>query len=81
MDTVQQLKIYLAGHVPYIRCPKGNAAEMIARKLETKIRDAILTSARSPAAGSSNALFAQDSSGLSTLQRPRKPKNILHAVC
>lgn len=60
------------GHVPYIRCPKGNAAEMIARKLETKIRDAILTASRSQTPSSASALFAQDSSGLSNLQRPRK---------
>ncbi|KZP00939.1 SLY1 protein [Calocera viscosa TUFC12733] len=29
------------GVVPYIRCPRGNAAEMVSRKLETKIRDSI----------------------------------------
>ncbi|KAH9944281.1 Sec1-like protein [Epithele typhae] len=34
------------GHVPIIRAPKGNAGEMIAKKLEQKIRDAILSSAR-----------------------------------
>jgi hypothetical protein len=27
------------GAVPFIRAPRGGAAEMIARKLETKIRD------------------------------------------
>ncbi|KAI0931272.1 hypothetical protein AcW1_001280 [Taiwanofungus camphoratus] len=54
------------GHVPIIRCPRGNAAEMIAKKLETKIRDAILSAARSHAP----SLFAQDSTGLSNLQRP-----------
>ncbi|KAI5123597.1 hypothetical protein M0805_003414 [Coniferiporia weirii] len=58
------------GHVPYIRCPKGNAAEMIARKLEAKIRDAILTTSRSHSAPSGSALFTQDISGLSNLQRP-----------
>lgn len=42
---------------------------MIARKLETKIRDAILTSSRSPG---TSGLFSQDSTGLSNLQRPRK---------
>ena len=41
---------------------------MIAKKLEQKIRDAILSSARSHAP----SLFAQDASGLSNLQRPRK---------
>ncbi|KAF8592781.1 Sec1-like protein [Ramaria rubella] len=56
------------GQVPYIRSPRSNAAEMIAKKLDTKIRDAILSSARSTTPGS--GLFAQDSSGLSALQRP-----------
>ncbi|GJE85860.1 Sec1-like protein [Phanerochaete sordida] len=54
------------GHVPIIRCPRGNAAEMIAKKLEQKIRDAILSASRSQ----STSLFTQDSSGLSNLQRP-----------
>ncbi|KAJ3575253.1 hypothetical protein NP233_g1239 [Leucocoprinus birnbaumii] len=56
------------GHVPFIRAPRGNAAEMVAKKLETKIRDAIITASRST--NPSNALFAPDSSGLSSLQRP-----------
>lgn len=55
------------GQVPYIRSPRSNAAEMIAKKLDTKIRDAILSSARST---SGSGLFAQDSSGLGALQRP-----------
>lgn len=42
---------------------------MVAKKLEVKIRDAILTASRST--NTSNALFAPDSSGLSSLQRPR----------
>ncbi|KII94045.1 hypothetical protein PLICRDRAFT_171728 [Plicaturopsis crispa FD-325 SS-3] len=54
------------GHVPIIRSPRGNAAEMIAKKLETKIRDAILTASRSH----SSSLFSQDTTGLSNLQRP-----------
>ncbi|KAI0801146.1 Sec1-like protein [Fomes fomentarius] len=54
------------GHVPIIRAPRGNAAETIAKRLEQKIRDAILSSARSH----TSSLFAQDSSGLSNLQRP-----------
>ncbi|CCL98104.1 uncharacterized protein FIBRA_00098 [Fibroporia radiculosa] len=54
------------GHVPIIRCPRGNAAEMIAKKLETKVRDAILSAARSH----TTSIFAQDSTGLSNLQRP-----------
>ncbi|KAI6047840.1 Sec1-like protein [Pisolithus marmoratus] len=59
--------VVTAGHVPIIRAPKGNAAEMVARKLEQKIRDALLTSSRTHGA---TALFSQDSSGLSSLQRP-----------
>ncbi|KAH9964125.1 Sec1-like protein [Russula dissimulans] len=51
--------------VPIIRAPRGNAAEMIAKKVETKIRDSLITS-RSQAA----PLFSQESGGLSTLQRP-----------
>ncbi|KAJ6547364.1 Sly1 vesicle trafficking sec1-like protein [Mycena capillaripes] len=58
------------GHVPYIRCPRGNAAEMIAKKLETKIRDAVLTASRSHSHPNSTALFSQDASGLAGLQRP-----------
>ncbi|KAJ6623439.1 Sly1 vesicle trafficking sec1-like protein [Mycena sp. CBHHK59/15] len=59
------------GHVPYIRCPRGNAAEMIAKKLETKIRDALLTASRThPHTANFAALFSQDSSGLAGLQRP-----------
>ncbi|PSS29572.1 hypothetical protein PHLCEN_2v2720 [Hermanssonia centrifuga] len=54
------------GHVPIIRCPRGNAAEMIAKKLEQKIRDAIVSASRSNAP----SIFAQDSSGVSNLQRP-----------
>lgn len=57
------------GHVPFIRAPRGNAAEMVAKKLETKIRDAILSATRGPPS-SSSSLFAQDATGLSNLQRP-----------
>ncbi|KAI0308373.1 Sec1-like protein [Multifurca ochricompacta] len=53
------------GQVPIIRAPRGNAAEMIAKKVETKVRDSIITASRSQ--GSS--LFSQESGGLS-LQRP-----------
>ncbi|KAI0347695.1 Sec1-like protein [Trametopsis cervina] len=54
------------GHAPIIRCPRGNAAEMIAKKLEQKVRDAILSASRSHAP----SIFAQDATGLSNLQRP-----------
>lgn len=43
---------------------------MVARKLETKIRDAILTASRGHAVPSSS-LFVPDAAGLSNLQRPR----------
>lgn len=57
------------GHVPIIRSPRGNAAEMVAKRLESKIRDAILSASRSHASTSSS-LFSQDATGLSNLQRP-----------
>ncbi|KAG6333057.1 hypothetical protein ID866_6034 [Astraeus odoratus] len=60
--------VVTAGHVPIIRAPKGNAAEMVAKKLEVKIRDALLSSSRTQ--GATTSLFSQDSSGLSNLQRP-----------
>ncbi|KIJ37391.1 hypothetical protein M422DRAFT_33728 [Sphaerobolus stellatus SS14] len=55
------------GQVPYIRAPRSTAAEMIAKKLDTKIRDAILMASRS---SSGTGLFVQDSNGLGALQRP-----------
>ncbi|KIK82446.1 hypothetical protein PAXRUDRAFT_832198 [Paxillus rubicundulus Ve08.2h10] len=60
--------VVTAGHVPIIRAPKGNAAEMVAKKLEIKIRDALLSASRTH--GATPSLFSQDSSGLSNLQRP-----------
>jgi hypothetical protein len=69
--------VWNQGHIPFIRAPKGNAAEMIAKNLETKIRDALLTASRSH--GSSASLFAQDSTGLSNLQRPRLSFNFIFA--
>jgi hypothetical protein len=41
---------------------------MVAKKLESKIRDTLLTASRSHVTSS---LFAQDATGLSNLQRPR----------
>ncbi|KAN0117945.1 SLY1 protein [Russula decolorans] len=55
------------GQVPIIRAPRGNAAEMIAKKVETKIRDSIITASRSQG---SSSLFSQEPGGLSSLQRP-----------
>ncbi|KAJ7905303.1 Sly1 vesicle trafficking sec1-like protein [Mycena olivaceomarginata] len=69
------------GHVPYIRCPRGNAAEMIAKKLETKIRDALLTASRSHSHPNSTALFSQDASGLAGLQRPCECLTALVSDC
>ena len=31
--------VFISGVVPIIRCPKGNAAEMVAAKLDKKLRD------------------------------------------
>ncbi|KIP10124.1 hypothetical protein PHLGIDRAFT_11513 [Phlebiopsis gigantea 11061_1 CR5-6] len=53
------------GHVPIIRCPRGNAAEMIAKKLEQKIRDAILSASRSH----TPSIFSQDTTVLLLLDR------------
>lgn len=43
---------------------------MVAKKLETKIRDAILMATRGQ--GGASNLFASDTTGLSNLQRPRE---------
>lgn len=55
------------GQIPYIRCPRGNAAEMIATKLEQKIRDQLLVSARS-----GGGVFSQGEGGIGGLTRPRR---------
>lgn len=55
--------IVTMGIVPIIRSPRGNAAEMVARKLDAKLRDHI-SSTSSQRGGAS---FGTDS-----LQRPRK---------
>ena len=57
-----------SGSIPIIRCPRGNAAEMVARRLETKLRDhvAATTSQR----GARDGGFGTD--GLNSLQRPRE---------
>ena len=64
----QPLPTLYVGQVPVIRAPRGNAAEMVAKKLETRIRDSIITASRSQ--GSS--LFTQDATGIANLSRPRK---------
>ncbi|SNX81650.1 related to SLY1 protein [Melanopsichium pennsylvanicum] len=54
------------GSLPIIRCPRGNAAELVARKLESKIREHI-TSSR----GGSN-LFSEAAGG-ATSWSPSRP--------
>ena len=44
------------GSVPVIRASRGNAAEMVASRLDAKLRDYLVDSARSTAA--ENSLFA-----------------------
>ncbi|KAH7340446.1 Sly1 vesicle trafficking sec1-like protein [Rhizoctonia solani] len=62
--------IVTLGQVPYIRSPRGNAAEMVARKLESKIRDHIHGSGSARSSGGPG-LFAQaEGSGLGGLSRP-----------
>lgn len=63
--------IVTLGQVPFIRCPRGNAAEMVAKKLEVLIRDALVSGTRT--ATSNGAIFPLDANGYSALQRPRKP--------
>jgi hypothetical protein len=53
------------GQVPYIRAPRRNAAEMVARKLDQKIRDHLLNSTRT-----GHSLFSIDATGIGGLQRP-----------
>ncbi|KAF7725763.1 Vesicle trafficking between the ER and Golgi [Apophysomyces ossiformis] len=53
--------IVTMGVIPIIRCPRGNAAEMIANKLDSKLRDHLMNSR--------NNLFSESSTS-STLQRP-----------
>ncbi|KAH8556036.1 Sec1-like protein [Umbelopsis sp. PMI_123] len=48
------------GVVPIIKCPRGNAAEMVARKLDSKLRDHVMNSR--------NNLFADSNSA--SVQRP-----------
>lgn len=49
--------------VPIIRCPRGNAAEMVARRLDAKLRDHI---------ASTSSRNARDAYSVDALQRPRK---------
>ncbi|KAG9076705.1 Vesicle trafficking between the ER and Golgi [Ceratobasidium sp. UAMH 11750] len=58
------------GQVPYIRCPRGNAAEMIARKLESKIRDHLHGSSTARSSGGPGLFSQSEGSGLGGLSRP-----------
>lgn len=57
----------LTGQLPIIRCPRGNAAEMVARKLDSRLRDHLLSTSSSRSSGSGGNLF---SSATASLQRP-----------
>ncbi|KAI8344316.1 Sec1-like protein [Chlamydoabsidia padenii] len=54
--------IVTLGIIPIIRCPRGNAAEMIARKLDGKLRDHVMNSRTN--------LFSENSNNSVNLQRP-----------
>ncbi|KAH8915053.1 Sec1-like protein [Atractiella rhizophila] len=43
------------GEIPIIRSPRGNAAEMVARKLDLKLREYLATSSRTSATSTSSA--------------------------
>jgi hypothetical protein len=60
----------VTGQVPYIRCPRGNAAEMIARKLESKIRDHLHGSSTARSSGGPGLFSQSEGSGLGGLSRP-----------
>jgi hypothetical protein len=57
-----------ASGVPIIRCPRGNAAEMVARKVDAKLRDWISSAAGASVTGGMRG----GSDGLSSLRRPCK---------
>lgn len=59
--------IVTMGNIPIIRAPRGNAAEMVARKLDAKLRDYITSSASGRGSSYSGGGFGD---GLSSLQRP-----------
>lgn len=61
--------IVTMGSIPIIRAPRGNAAEMVARKLDAKLRDYVTSSA--PRSGYGGGLHSDT---LSSLQRPRESR-------
>lgn len=54
--------IVTMGVIPIIRCPRGNAAEIIANKLDSKLRDHVMNSRAN--------LFSDNNSSSNNLQRP-----------
>lgn len=62
--------IVTLGQVPYIRSPRGNASEMIARKLESKIRDHLHGSSTARSSGGPGLFAQSEGSGLGGLSRP-----------
>ncbi|CAO3652312.1 unnamed protein product [Cunninghamella blakesleeana] len=54
--------IVTLGVIPIIRCPRGNAAEMIANKLDSKLRDHLMNSRTN--------LFSENANTSINLQRP-----------
>lgn len=59
------------GGIPIIRCPRGNAAEMVARKVDAKLRDWIASSA--------GASVMRGADSLSGLRRPCKFSPLSHS--
>ncbi|OCF79126.1 hypothetical protein I204_01072 [Kwoniella mangroviensis CBS 8886] len=55
-------------YIPIIRCPRGNAAEMVARKLDAKLRDHIASNASQRGGAARDGAYGVD--GLNSLQRP-----------
>lgn len=62
--------IVTLGQVPYIRSPRGNASEMIARKLESKIRDHLHGSSTARSSGGPGLFSQSEGTGLGGLSRP-----------
>ncbi|KAF8343909.1 Sec1-like protein [Cantharellus anzutake] len=63
------------GQVPYIRAPRGNAAEMVARKLEAKLRDHLFSGTNNMGLRNGGLQRAtngalDNSLGISPLERP-----------
>jgi len=65
MGTKSSNSTLTLGVIPIIRCPKGNAAEMIAQRLDGKLRDYFMNSR------------TQSSSPYSTTPYQERPGNLL----